>query len=177
MSGRNRRRKIQSRTPQTETVPIGQHRWLRKTFGAVLTVAILANLPPLFVGFSIQPPGPAYEGQPFSVPFEITNHNPIPAAVYHYDCILSGAKFDNGLTIERLTATPALQQHRTLFWKDVMTARCEHIPQLEALHLLKGHLQIDVLYRMPGLIPHRFTWTFDAIVESRTHEFLGWVPQ
>jgi len=162
---------------QTTTSRMPRSRLAWSTLLAVATiVGALLGLLPFLVGLSVQSPSAAYDNQPFSVPFEITNDNPIPATQFTYTCIILDLKFKDGGEIRNGSAVPQQLSDRTLYWRESTTAHCEGLAKLDpTTEISSAEIMIRVNYRMLR-ISHSFEKAYVAVLDDH-HRFRRWVPK
>jgi hypothetical protein len=170
-----------SRPATTRTsLALLRRRWKATASLLVGGAATIASILPLFAGLSSGPPSPVFDNQPFSLPFEITNHNPIPALGVSYACSVSIETDQQKL--RDVVAIP-IQTPRTLYWGDSMTARCENQAFLtpaflaSGVQFLSGDVRLIVNYKMPWPIPHKHERVYTAIIDPRTHRIQRWIPK
>ena len=162
-----------------------QARWkLRLTRTAkilifVLTLALGVIGTPLIFGLSVQDPLPVFAGEPFSIPFEITNQNVLPYSDIDYSCDIDEAVLVRGQHLRRIRATPADSFRPVLYGFHSMTARCENqyiFPPDEKF--VRADISLTIGYR-PMLWPIRRTMakTYTAIINPRSGHIERWVPK
>lgn len=140
-------------------------------------VATVVGLFPLFAGISVQPPVAAFEKQPFSLSFQMTNESLLPALSVEYSCVIDDAKFFNSNSTFTNVHVRTTTKRRTLWGRETMTARCENAFNLPD-YLESARYSLRIRYRhIPWPWKRSAVFKFEAIVDQRTHRIAKWVPE
>jgi hypothetical protein len=143
---------------------------------ALSLIAAIGSALPFLVGFSVPSPTPAFSGNPFSLLFQITNDNPLPVFDVQYVCTLVDLRFfpKGGWSDNR--SIPA-QVGRALWWRQTMTARCEHSVAIGGMPVTTADYSLDVRYLpFPWLWHCHAAYPFTAVVDQN-HQIAKWVPK
>lgn len=167
------------------TTPRPHDRWkLRLTrTGKILISALGISLgvlgSPLIFGLSVQNPIPVFPGQPFSIPFEITNQNVVPFKDISYSCNVNELSFAGGTRLANVQARPTGAYRATLYGLESMTARCEKAYVTSPdMKFVSAEIALAITYR-PAMWPIRRTIvkTYSAIIDPHSGHIYRWVSK
>jgi hypothetical protein len=147
--------------------------WLTKTL--VLVATLLALVPLLWTPSIASFPEMIDRNTPLALPVVITNDTMLPVFDLTYKCLLQEVVSD-GFNAKFGSVPPLHQnQHRTLWWGESMTARCDTSVRVHGFTYEKAVFRLEYSYK-PLVWPGRRKGfkDFEAIVENGT--IVRWVP-
>ena len=140
-------------------------------------VIALPTVVQYFLGISVSSPVPAFEGRPYSVPFDLKNDSFLPVEMVQWSCDMINVPFPGAAH----NLNVGLKHTETVWiWPGrSRTAHCEtsYLLADEMPDFPRRQLSLSVdFYPFPWIGCRTHRAVFEAIVDPFTHRFSRWTP-